>query len=195
MLISMPTGTSTIFGVFQAISALLADGTHSALVNKLAPNEKFASEIFCHHRFAALRKTSRSFAARVKGKPDQWVQSRPSQCDEKFRGTAEQSEKLGEVQILPVSPNPNGSIMPRYFFNTRVNDALISDPEGEELGNADRAWEVARAMIRELLKTDGAEGALLNAVLEVTDDRGEIVLEFPFTEAILDFTDISATRH
>jgi len=85
--------------------------------------------------------------------------------------------------------------MPRYFFNTRVDDTLISDPEGEELRNADRAWEVARAMIRELLKTDGAEGALLNAVLEVTDDRGEIVLEFPFTEAILEVTDISATRH
>jgi hypothetical protein len=85
--------------------------------------------------------------------------------------------------------------MPRYFFNTRIDDALISDPEGEELRNADRAWEVARAMIRELLKTDGAEGALLNAVLEVTDDRGEIVLEFPFTEAIFDFPDVPATRH
>jgi hypothetical protein len=84
--------------------------------------------------------------------------------------------------------------MPRYFFNTRIDDELISDPEGEELRNPDRAWEVARAMIRELLKTDGAEGALLSAVLEVTDDEGEIVLEFPFTEAILD-SDIPATRH
>ena len=85
--------------------------------------------------------------------------------------------------------------MPRYFFNTRIDDELISDPEGEELRNPDRAWEVARAMIRELLKTDGAEGALLSAVLEVTDDEGEIVLEFPFTEAILDSSDIPATRH
>jgi len=31
ILISIPTGTSTIFGVFQAISALLANGTNSAL--------------------------------------------------------------------------------------------------------------------------------------------------------------------
>ncbi|MEA2864476.1 MAG: hypothetical protein QOC84_2432 [Bradyrhizobium sp.] len=85
--------------------------------------------------------------------------------------------------------------MPRYFFNTRIGEELISDPEGEVLRNPDRAWEVARAMIRELLKTDGAEGTLLNAVLEVTDDQGEIVLEFPFTEAILDFSDIPATRH
>jgi len=38
--------------------------------------------------------------------------------------------------------------MPRYFFNTRIGDELISDPEGEDLRNPDRAWEVARAMIR-----------------------------------------------
>src|SRR3954470_19951189 len=31
--------------------------------------------------------------------------------------------------------------MPRYFFNTRIGDELISDPEGEELPNPDRAWE------------------------------------------------------
>ena len=85
--------------------------------------------------------------------------------------------------------------MPRYFFNTRIGDELIDDPEGEELRNADRAWEIARAMILELIKSEGAGGALLNAVIEVTDDEGEIVLEFPFTEAILDMPDDSATRH
>jgi hypothetical protein len=85
--------------------------------------------------------------------------------------------------------------MPRYFFNTRIGDELISDPEGEQLRSPDRAWEVARAMIRELLKTEGAERGLLKAVLEVTDETGEIVLEFPFTEAILDFSDMPATKH
>mgnify|MGYP001080902684 CR=1 FL=1 len=85
--------------------------------------------------------------------------------------------------------------MPRYFFNTRIGVELISDPEGEELRDPDRAWEVARAMIRELLKTEGAENSLLNAVLEVTDGEGEIVLEFPFAEAILDFSDTPLTRH
>ena len=85
--------------------------------------------------------------------------------------------------------------MPRYFFNTRIGDELIADPEGEDLRDADRAWEIARAMIRELLKIEGAEGGLLHAVLEVTDDEGEVVLEFPFTEAILDMSDQSATRH
>jgi hypothetical protein len=48
MLISMPTGTSTIFGVFQAILALLVNRTKFALPDKLVQIEKFASEIFCH---------------------------------------------------------------------------------------------------------------------------------------------------
>jgi hypothetical protein len=85
--------------------------------------------------------------------------------------------------------------MPRYFFNTRIGDELISDPDGEVLGDPDRAWEMARAMIRELLKTDGIDGALLNATIEVTDDEGEIVLEFPFTEAILETPGNSVTKH
>lgn len=84
--------------------------------------------------------------------------------------------------------------MARYFFNTRIGDELIADPEGEELRDPDHAWEVARAMIGELLKTEGAEG-LVRAVLEVTDDQGEIVLEFPFTEALLDVPDVSVTKH
>jgi hypothetical protein len=86
-------------------------------------------------------------------------------------------------------------LMPRYFFNTRIGDELISDPDGEVLRDPDRAWEMARAMIRELLKTDGADGTLLSAVIEVTDDEGEIVLEFPFAEAILDAPGRAITKH
>jgi hypothetical protein len=84
--------------------------------------------------------------------------------------------------------------MPRYFFNARIGDELIADPEGEELPDPDRAWEVARTMIQELLKSEGTEG-LVRAVLEVTDDEGEIVLEFPFAEALLDAPDIPVTKH
>ena len=76
--------------------------------------------------------------------------------------------------------------MPRYFFNTRIGQQLILDPEGQELRDPDHAWNVARTTIREILKTEGGQAGLLNAILEVTDDDGEIVLEFPFTEAILD---------
>jgi uncharacterized protein DUF6894 len=85
-------------------------------------------------------------------------------------------------------------MMPRYYFNTRIGDELIGDDEGEELRDPDRAWEVARAMIGELLRTEGAE-SLMRAVLEVTDADGEIVLEFPFAEALLDLSEIPATKH
>ena len=85
--------------------------------------------------------------------------------------------------------------MPRYFFNTRIGDELVVDPEGEELRNPDRAWKVARAMIIELLKSEGSSAALLNAVVEVTDAAGEVVLEFPFAEAVLDLPDEPMTRH
>ncbi|MGA7805645.1 DUF6894 family protein [Bradyrhizobium sp.] len=85
--------------------------------------------------------------------------------------------------------------MPRYFFNTRIGEELIVDPEGEELRNPDRAWDVARAMIQELVRSEGADGALLSAVIEVTDDDGEIVLEFPFAEAIFNLPDQRITRH
>jgi len=86
-------------------------------------------------------------------------------------------------------------VMPRYFFNTRIGEELIVDPDGEDLRNPDHAWEVARQMILEVLKSEGAQPALLEAAIEVTDTDGEIVLEFPFTEALLDIPDKSATRH
>ena len=85
--------------------------------------------------------------------------------------------------------------MPRYFFNTRIGDELIADPEGQDLRNPDSAWEMARAMIRELLESEGLERGLLTATLEVTDQEGEIVLEFPFAEAILDLPGQSVTKH
>jgi hypothetical protein len=85
--------------------------------------------------------------------------------------------------------------MPRYFFNTRLGGDLIEDPEGEELPNPDRAWEVARAMSLELLRSEGVVGPLLGAVIEVTDQAGEIVLEFPFSEALFELPDESVTRH
>jgi hypothetical protein len=85
--------------------------------------------------------------------------------------------------------------MPRYFFNTRIGDELIVDPEGEDLRNPDRAWDIARAMIKELVRSEGADGALLTAVIEVTDKDGEVVLEYPFAEAIFDMPDRPITRH
>jgi hypothetical protein len=41
-------------------------------------------------------------------------------------------------------------------------------------------------MIRQLLQTEVPAPSLLNAVLEVTDEAGEMVLEFPFAEALIE---------
>lgn len=84
--------------------------------------------------------------------------------------------------------------MPRYFFNTRIGETFIPDPEGEELRDPDHAWRVARATIRQILQEEGKEPSLLSASLEVTDEAGEIVLEFPFTEA-LEIPDEPQSRH
>ena len=85
--------------------------------------------------------------------------------------------------------------MPRYFFNTRIGDDIIPDVEGEELRDADHAWEVARAMIVELLEEEDDSPKLLAAALVVTDQKGEIVLEFPFSEALIEEPGESSTRH
>src|SRR5215471_10922946 len=53
--------------------------------------------------------------------------------------------------------------MPRYFFNTRIGDELIVDPDGEDLRNPDRAWEVARQMILEVLRSEGTQPALMGS--------------------------------
>jgi hypothetical protein len=85
--------------------------------------------------------------------------------------------------------------MPRYFFNTRIGNELLLDPSGSELRDPDHVWRVARTTIREILTTQGEHADLLGAVLEVTDDDGEIVLEFPFAEAIADPPENSTTKH
>ena len=56
--------------------------------------------------------------------------------------------------------------MPRYFFNTRVGNELLLDPEGEDLRDPDHAWEVARAMIRELVQSEASNADLFRAVLD-----------------------------
>ena len=85
--------------------------------------------------------------------------------------------------------------MPRYFFNAQIGDETIPDEEGEELRDPDHAWEVAKAMIVELLRDEGDHPTLLTASILVTDENGVIVLEFPFSEALIDEPEASQTRH
>jgi hypothetical protein len=85
--------------------------------------------------------------------------------------------------------------MPRYFFNTRIGDELIPDAEGEELRDPDQAWETARELIRDLLQEQPDHPSLLAASLEVTDEAGDVVLEFPFSEALVAEPSESRTVH
>ena len=85
--------------------------------------------------------------------------------------------------------------MPRYFFNTQIGDETIPDEDGEVLRDPDHAWEVAKAMIVELLRDEGDHPSLLTASIVVTDESGEIVLEFPFSEALIGEAETPPTRH
>jgi hypothetical protein len=86
-------------------------------------------------------------------------------------------------------------LMPRYFFNTRIGNDLIADPKGAELRDPDHAWEVARTMILEILRDQRGQPNLLTAILEVTNQQGELVLEFPFSEALIPAPDEPPTKH
>src|SRR5262249_12284298 len=149
-----------------------------------------------------LLRCSRASGCGRAGRPNQWAingvffSPEGNKVPKRCRWSHVSDKELVRMARLPIRPRrPHWSRMPRYFFNTRIGDELIDAPEGEELRNPDRAWEVARAMILELIKSKGAGGVLLNAVIEVTDDDGEIVLEFPFSEALLDLPDSQQTRH
>jgi hypothetical protein len=83
--------------------------------------------------------------------------------------------------------------MPRYFFNTQIGDETILDEEGQVLRDPDQAWEVAKDLIGELLEDEGNHPNLLAASIVVTDQDGEVVLEFPFSEALID--EPKPTRH
>ena len=76
--------------------------------------------------------------------------------------------------------------MPHYFFHTRIGNDLVRDEDGVTLRDPDQAWQVARRTIRGLLAQGAPQSPLLSAAIEVVDAEGEIVLEFPFSEALLD---------
>ncbi|KQT77740.1 hypothetical protein [Methylobacterium sp. Leaf466] len=80
--------------------------------------------------------------------------------------------------------------MPRYFFSTHLDGDVIADPDGTVLRDADAAWETALKTARAALRQAGRDDRrLLAAVLVVTDAAGEVVLEFPFVEAVTSVPD------
>jgi hypothetical protein len=203
MLISMPQGTSTIFGAFQAILALLCKGDvlppsllNYSLMKSSPVNSSGKSSRVCPVAVQQVLWPLRVGDPNQRGINGSFPFPHGTGWAGRYRWLATSDKELVRMDRLSIRTcRPHWSRMPRYFFNTRIGDELIDDPEGEELRNPDRAWEVARAMILELIKTEGADGVLLNAVIEVTDDDGEIVLEFPFSEALIDVPDASMTKH
>lgn len=74
--------------------------------------------------------------------------------------------------------------MPRYFFHLRCEDATVPDATGADLRDPDHAFEAARNMARNLMTEGDAGVNWLACVFEVRDEADEIVLEFPFSEAV-----------
>jgi hypothetical protein len=75
--------------------------------------------------------------------------------------------------------------MPRYFFHLHLGDETIRDPEGQFLRDPDEAWEAARATAQDLMGSKLSRPIdPSSSSFEVVDEAGEIVLEFPFVEAI-----------
>jgi hypothetical protein len=89
-----------------------------------------------------------------------------------------------EMRHLPrlVDPSQKVSPMPRYFFDFIDDGGRLNDDEGQDLPDADAAYEVAHAMAGNLMQS--AQQSLLRCRFEVRDVEGEIVFELPFAEAV-----------
>ncbi|MBM6593237.1 DUF6894 family protein [Microvirga pudoricolor] len=73
----------------------------------------------------------------------------------------------------------------RYFFNIQLESDYLPDRDGQDFPDADAAWEAARAAARDLMASAIVQpSSWRDCRFEVTDGRGEIVLEYPFLEAV-----------
>ena len=85
--------------------------------------------------------------------------------------------------------------MPRYFFTTHIGGDIIEDRVGTTLRDPDQVWEVARDTAREMMRDPANQVRLLPAILVITDEAGDVVLEFPFSEAVAIPSEDSSTAH
>jgi len=78
--------------------------------------------------------------------------------------------------------------VPRYFLHTRYKDGvdgLAVDEEGDELPDPALLREHVRNTARDLLSHSRITGVnWSDCAFEVTDEDGQLVLTFPFTEAV-----------
>jgi hypothetical protein len=77
--------------------------------------------------------------------------------------------------------------MPRYFFHIKDEAETILDKEGIEFHNMDAVREEATESAREMMSEKVRRGHGPNGrAFVVTDEQGQTVLTFPFTDAFRD---------
>ncbi|MFC1456812.1 hypothetical protein ACETIH_08805 [Microvirga arabica] len=75
--------------------------------------------------------------------------------------------------------------MARICFNGDIREGALPDLEGEALRNVGQAWELTKAMARNLIGTAFEQSAnCVAAYIELNDDVDGIILEFPSLGAI-----------
>jgi hypothetical protein len=75
--------------------------------------------------------------------------------------------------------------MPRYHLSIRHRERLFHDDEGEEIAGEMEMREQARLTARDLTRTASlAVPDWLACSLEVTDERGQLILHLPFADAV-----------
>jgi hypothetical protein len=75
--------------------------------------------------------------------------------------------------------------MPQYRFNLHLEDQVLRDREGQYFSGPDTVRDVAQSLASELIEASIVQPSnWLNCHLEVVDDRGEVIVDFPFIEAI-----------
>ena len=73
----------------------------------------------------------------------------------------------------------------RYFFHVRDGETVISDPEGSECASLEDAVAEAKVNARELMAERLKAGEVINGqVFELTDDRGRILAQVKFKDAL-----------
>ena len=75
--------------------------------------------------------------------------------------------------------------MPRYFFHLCREGSRFTDHDGQALRDPDQAWETAKAVALDLMSGDPPEKAPWSSYyFQITDEAGQVLLEFPFAEAL-----------
>jgi hypothetical protein len=76
--------------------------------------------------------------------------------------------------------------MPRFFFNMRVEGALVIDDDGTELPDLDAAVEDAKGGARDLIASQirANSPSILENSFEINDDHGQLLRTVQFAEGL-----------